>query len=148
LARPHFLGNKDVTKEEAMKKLVLLLVVVLFAGCAAKVLSPVETQRGRIDAEFWIRSWHMQSDKSVLGFYGIRNTGNVPIGYWQVYFEATCEDGSKYHGRGWGPMKGETGDVGRPLSVARELGGWFVIYTSGNKVKSIRIYDWNIRRHY
>lgn len=132
-----------------MKKLALLLVVLLFAGCAAKMVSPVETQRETIVAEFWIRNWRMQSDESVLGFYGIRNTGNVPIGYWEVYFEATCDDGSKYRDRTWGPMKGRTANVGTPLAVGKERGGYFVLRdTSGKKVISVRIYDWKIRRHY
>ena len=72
-----------------MKKLALLLVVLLFAGCVTKVVSPVPTQRPRIDAEFSITRWKPEKIKwgerkgnwGVGGWYEIKNAGNVKIGY-------------------------------------------------------------------
>ena len=39
-----------------MKNLALLFVVLFFTGCATEVVSPVGTQTGRRDAEFWMEA--------------------------------------------------------------------------------------------
>lgn len=153
-----------------MKRLALLTVILLLAGCAP-VLEPVGTQ-SRIDAEFQIKSWWPEewggTWRGAKGRYEMKNTGNVEIGYFEVYFEVTCEDDKRYRDSIWGPANSDDyyyGRVGRPVppgmtyprdyEKAEKEGigpvlqtGAFFVKTHGSKPVDVRIYDWKIRRYY
>ncbi len=125
-----------------MKKLSLLFVILLFAGCAA-----VGTQTGEIDAEFQIIKWAPLLGTSVItGTYKLKNTGNVPIGYYKVYFKTTCKDGSRYDSEGWGPAR--INKLSSPIAVGEEWSGPIMFKVGCKEVVSVKISDWKIRRHY
>jgi len=132
-----------------MKKLALLFAVLLFAGCAT-----VGTQTEVINAEFSIESWSPfeRDEGGVNGWFGMRNIGNVEIGYFEVSFEVICEDGMRYIGKSWGPANtlGDfyEGKVGMPVPVGVTYNGLFTVTTYGSKPTSVRIYDWRIMQYY
>ena len=44
-------------------------------------------------------------DATTANALEMENTGNVQIGYYEVYFRITCEDSSIYIGEGWDHTK-------------------------------------------
>ncbi len=45
---------------------------------------------------FAITNWEQDNWCDVEAYYTIKNTGNVTIDYYEVYFKAKCSDGSVY----------------------------------------------------
>jgi len=86
----------------------------------------------------------------VKGIYVIKNTGNVPIGYYEVYFETTCEYGSKHVHKKVGPLSGPRlrRTLGKPIAPGEEHSGFIGTSLAGELIdgepSSLRIYDWAI----
>ncbi len=125
-------------KEGIMKKLALLFVVLLLAGCATTVKTPPK----KIDAGFRITNWNQpyregsKDWNDVEIHYEIRNTGGVTIGYYKILFEVTCEDGSKYYesiekkyqSLYTGEVKSDYTSIntGGKKAVSAEIGNWWI----------------------
>jgi hypothetical protein len=64
--------------------------------------------------------------------YEIENTGNVDIDYFEVYFEITCEDGTKYYSH----------DIELSARVGQKYSYWFPVDVGGKRATSVKITGW------
>lgn len=118
-----------------MKYIILCIIFCLLAGCSTgttTVQQSVPTRK--MEAQFTVEQWftnEVEGNWVVNVFFEMRNTGNVQIAYYEVYFDIICEDGSKYTGDGWGPSEslgqsyeGAIADPVYPGGTNRGLGGY------------------------
>lgn len=105
----------------------------------------------RSEATFKVEHWNKYKSEenwNVTIFFEMENTGNVQIGYYEVFFTVTCEDSSTYTGEGWGPYetleKAYEGKVGNPVfpgNTSRGMGG---AKNCKSKPISVKVKDWKL----
>jgi hypothetical protein len=107
----------------------VLLLFLIIGGCTETLV---------LSANFRITDWE-QDYYQYLGEWGnvwinyeIENTGNVDIDYFEVYFEITCEDGTKYYSY----------DIGFYARVGQKYSFHFWVDVGGKKVSSVKITGW------
>ena len=112
---------------------ILFLVLAIFlAGC-----SGVTTPK-KLDAEFTITNWTVDSLGFMMLYYNIKNTGSATIDYYEVYFKIVCGDGSVYQ------------DFDNGLNV--KVGDVLSDYTcpnvpSGKNVVSVYVSDYDLTNY-
>lgn len=123
-----------------MKSRVLLLVFAIFlilalVGCG--VIPPTKILTAEIIITDWeqnyYESWQGWSDL-VKVWYKITNTGNVDIDYYQIWFTATCIDGSSY----------EDWTNGLFVDVGHYEFDYMFIDVPNKEVVSVKITDWEL----
>jgi hypothetical protein len=134
-------------QEVSMKKLALIFVVLLFAGCAT-----VAPERKDLFSKIKIIRWWPLQNRPVSELWAVRidyevkNTRNVPILYYQVRIEITFEDGSKLTYRPTGPRNPLTQAEQNPIAggeARRQL--FWTKYSLNAKPIAVRIIDWKFR---
>ncbi|MBA7567588.1 hypothetical protein ES708_09303 [subsurface metagenome] len=117
-----------------MKKIILLIIVlILLSGCGNGILTPVE-----LDAEFTITYWEIGYFGDAEVYYTIKNTGNVTIDYYEVYFKGKCSDGSIY----------QDFDNGLNVKVGETLSDFTYIFVPpGKDIISVYVTDYNLTNY-
>ena len=142
-------------EEENMKCLILCCILLVIFGCStAATTVHHDTQPRVLDAKFTIEHWLQNEHQGhwvVHVFFEMRNTGNVQIAYYEVYFRIVCEDGSEYRGEGWGPYesieKAHQGITGKPVypgGTCRGMGGHS---DCKSKPVSVEVVDWKLYQY-
>ena len=123
-----------------MKSRVLLLVLAIFlilslVGCVIVPSSKILTAEIVITGweQNYYESWQEWSDL-VKVWYKITNTGNVDIDYYQIWFTATCIDGSSY----------EDWTNGLFVDVGHYEFDYMFIDVPNKQVISVAITDWEL----
>ena len=112
---------------------ILFLVLAMFlSGCSGSSI---------LSANFIITNWEQSySEYSeewsnyVYVYYSITNTGNIEIDYYQVYFEVTCADGSKY----------EEWTNGMFIDVGHTENDYTLILVNGKKAVSVKVSEYEL----
>lgn len=123
-----------------MKSRVLLLVLAIFlilslVGCVIVPSSKILTAEIVITGweQNYYESWQEWSDL-VKVWYKITNTGNVDIDYYQIWFTATCIDGSSY----------EDWTNGLFVDIGHYEFDYMFIDVPNKQVISVAITDWEL----
>ncbi len=77
-------------KRKCFFVILFLTLAIFLSGCGG-----VTTPK-KLDAGFTITDWEINSLGYVEVYYTIKNTGNITIDYYEVYFKAACSDESIY----------------------------------------------------
>jgi hypothetical protein len=107
----------------------MLLLFWVIGGCSKTLVL-----RANIKMTDWKQDYYefLGEWSSVRIYYEIENTGNVDIDYFEVYFEITCEDGTKYYPH----------DIGLYAQVGQKYSYYFWVDVGGKKVSSVKITGW------
>lgn len=82
----------------------LLLLLVLIVGCSNPVAPEEETEVKKPEGEVTIFDTDQTYYESLEDwglvdvYFKVKNTGDVSIDYYEVYFTAYCKDGNQYTG--------------------------------------------------
>jgi|AntAceMinimDraft_17_1070374.scaffolds.fasta_scaffold26542_1 hypothetical protein len=110
---------------------VLFLILAIFlSGCGGitNILS----------ANVTIDSWGQISQRDIKIVYTVENTGNITIGYYEVYFKVACNDGSVY--QDW--------DFNIIVKVGEKETNYFhILVPSGKEVISVYINDYYLANY-
>jgi len=116
-------------KRKCFFVILFLTLAIFLSGCGG-----VTT----LDAEFTITDWEISSLGYVEVFYIIKNTGNITIDYYEVYFKAACSDGSIY----------QDFDNGLNVKTGEELSDYtFILVPSGKNVVSVYVSDYYLTNY-
>ena len=119
-------------KRKCFFVILFLTLAIFLSGCAG-----IATPK-KLDAEFTITDWEISSLGYVEVFYTIKNTGNITIDYYEVYFKAACSDGSIY----------QDFDNGLNLKTGEELSDYtYISVPSGKKVVSVYVSDYDLTNY-
>jgi len=127
-----FLKNERVFKKMKRKCffVILFLTLAIFLSGCGGVTTPK-----KLDAEFTITDWEINSLGYVEVYYTIKNTGNITIDYYEVYFKAACNDGSIY----------QDFDNGLNVKAGEELSDYtYILVPSGKNVVSVYVSDYDL----
>jgi len=110
--------------------IIFSLTLTLFLSGCAGIITP-----NKLDADFTVTGWEISSLDNVKVFYTIKNTGDITIDYYNVYFKAVCGDGSSY----------QNFDNGLNIKTGEELSGYaYVFVPSGKDVVSVYVNDYDL----
>jgi len=127
-------GSKGMRKVHFL--VVLFLILAIFLNGCGGLVTP-ETLSANIIITDWEQnyysSWQEWSDL-VKVWYKITNTGNVDIDYYQVWFTATCIDGSTY----------EDWTNGLFVDVGHYEFDYTFIDVPNKQVVSVKVTDWEL----
>ena len=94
------------------------------------------TTSKKLDAGFTVTGWEIINSLGYVEvYYTIKNTGNITIDYYEVYFKAACSDGSIY----------QDFDNGLNVKTGEELSDYtYISVPSGKNVVSVYVSDYNL----
>jgi hypothetical protein len=138
-----------------MKKGMIIFIVLFIVGCGATTSVKKEqapyTPTMKLDATFTIENFNVSQSFnkwSAIIFFNMENTGNVQIGYYEVYFTVTCEDESVHEAIGWGPYESldeaYAGKVGRPIYPGNSSHGMAGTEKFESKPISVKVKTWKL----
>ena len=121
-------------------KLLILIIAIsllLISISCSGIITPSKILTAEIVITGWeqnyYESWQEWSDL-VKVWYKITNTGNVDIDYYQIWFTATCIDGSSY----------EDWTNGLFVDVGHYEFDYMFIDVPNKQVVSVAITDWEL----
>ena len=82
-----------------LKVFLLPVLALLISSCANSITDPTEkTKSATITITDKKQTYYSSLNEYGLVeiYYKVKNTGNVKIDYYKVYFKVTCKDGSTY----------------------------------------------------
>ena len=117
-------------KRKCFFVILFLTLAIFLSGCGG-----ITT----LDAEFAITGWEIINSLGYVEvYYTIKNTGNITIDYYEVYFKAACSDGSIY----------QDFDNGLNLKPGEELSDYtYISVPSGKKVVSVYVSDYDLTNY-
>ncbi len=119
-------------KRKCFFVILFLTLAIFLSGC-----SGVTTSK-KLDAEFTITDWEINSLGYVEVYYTIKNTGSITIDYYEVYFKAACSDGSIY----------QDFDNGLNVKTGEELSDYtYILVPSGKNVVSVNVSDYDLTNY-
>ena len=130
-----FLKNERAFKKMKRKCffVILFLTLAIFLSGCGGIITPK-----KLDAVFTITDWEISSLGYVEVFYTIKNTGNITIDYYEVYFKAACSDGSIY----------QDFDNGLNVKTGEELSDYtYILVPSGKNVVSVYVSDYDLTNY-
>jgi len=119
-------------KRKCFFVILFLALAIFLSGCGG-----ITTPK-KLDAVFTITDWEISSLGYVEVFYTIKNTGNITIDYYEVYFKAACSDGSIY----------QDFDNGLNVKTEEELSDYtYILVPSGKNVVSVYVSDYDLTNY-
>ena len=119
-------------KRKCFFVILFLTLAIFLSGC-----SGVTTSK-KLDAEFTITDWEINSLGYVEVYYTIKNTGSITIDYYEVYFKAACSDGSIY----------QDFDNGLNVKTGEELSDYtYILVPSGENIVSVNVSDYDLTNY-
>jgi hypothetical protein len=111
---------------------LILATTVILSGCS-KLLEDTSKLESEVNITDIKQSYYESFEEygSVQIYYKIKNTGNVNIDYYKVYFKVTCVDGSNY--TEW--------TNGLDVNVGKELTDYTYVSTAEKQYQKIEIID-------
>jgi len=120
-------------KRKCFFVILFLTLAIFLSGCGG-----ITTPK-KLDAEFTVTGWEIINSLGYVEvYYTIKNTGNITIDYYEVYFKAACSDGSIY----------QDFDNGLNLKTGEELSDYtYISVPSGKKVVSVYVSDYDLTNY-
>ena len=120
-------------KRKCFFVILFLTLVIFLSGC-----SGVTTSK-KLDAGFTVTGWEIINSLGYVEvYYTIKNTGNITIDYYEVYFKAACSDGSIY----------QDFDNGLNVKTGEELSDYtYISVPSEKNVVSVYVSDYDLTNY-
>ena len=115
---------------------ILSLILAIFLSSCGLV-TPTKILSANFVITKWEQTYYEYSGEwsnYVYVYYSIKNTGNVEIDYYRVYFEATCADGSKF----------EEWTNGMFIGVGHTENDYTMLLVLGKQVVSVKVSEYEL----